>query len=201
MSMVQEENMAENTIIQASGNSEQPTPEQFRANFKEIFEAETTFGSPRGARDELLKSVEDFIKEYLNKGSHIVYLYGKLKDAGYSGSRKELTEWLIMKGLWIKRKPRKTKGENGEVHNSENDTHVHSADENMESNKFENSQCAAPMKDKDVITSICNVHHPVTYSNKKDVAPPIADSPTQHSEPQPTVISVAKSHPHDRQQR
>lgn len=193
--------MPESTISQGTARQELPSLKQFRDKFMEIYASETTFGSSRAARQKLLEDVLDIIQKYLNQGCSIVYLHDRLKEAGYPGSRKELTEWLIMKGLWIKRKPRKTKGENGEVHNSENDTHVHSADENMESNKFENSQCAAPMKDKDVITSICNVHHPVTYSNKKDVAPPIADAPTQHSEPQPTVISVAKSHPHDRQQR
>lgn len=51
----------------------------------------------------LLESVIDIIKEYIDKGSRIVYLHGRLKEAGYTGSRKELSEWLVAKGLWTKR--------------------------------------------------------------------------------------------------
>ena len=80
-----------------------PTPKQFRTKFQEIFEAETNFGSARAARLELLEGVIDIIKEYLNHACPIVYLHGKLKEAGYSGSRKELSEWLVEKGVWTKR--------------------------------------------------------------------------------------------------
>lgn len=79
------------------------TPKQFRAKLKEIFDTETNFGSRRATRRELLENVTDIIKEYLNHGCSIVYLYGKLKEAGYTGSRKEVSEWLVEKGLRTKR--------------------------------------------------------------------------------------------------
>lgn len=111
--------MQEDTIAQAAVNSELPTPKQFRANFKEIYESETTFGSAKAAREELLENVQDIIQDYLDKGCRIVYLHGKLKEAGYTGSRKELSEWLVAKGLWIKRKIAEKGGEKAEE--SEND--------------------------------------------------------------------------------
>lgn len=112
--------MQEDTIAKAEGCSELPTPKQFRATFKEIFESETTFGSAKAAREELLENVQDIINEYLDKGSRIVYLHGKLKEAGYTGSRKELSEWLVAKGLWIKREIAE-KGEE-KTEESENDS-------------------------------------------------------------------------------
>lgn len=95
--------MSEAIIPQDGVNQDIPTPKQFRANFKEIFDAETTFGSSRAARLELLESVTDIIQEYIKHDCSIVYLHGKLKEAGYSGSRKELSEWLAEKGLRTKR--------------------------------------------------------------------------------------------------
>lgn len=84
-------------------NAGMPSPKQFRAKLKEILDSETTFGSPRAARMELLDSAKDLIQEYINKGCHMVYLHNRLKEAGYSGSRKELAEWLVDQGLWQKR--------------------------------------------------------------------------------------------------
>lgn len=91
--------MPESTNSQDTLNQEIPTPKQFRAKFKEIFDAETTFGSPKAARGELLESVVDIIQEYIKHDCSIVYLHSKLKEAGYTGSRKELSEWLVSKGL------------------------------------------------------------------------------------------------------
>lgn len=84
-------------------NAGMPSPKQCRAKFKEILDSETTFGSPRAARMELLESAKDLIQEYLNKGCRMVYLHNRLKEAGYNGSRKELAEWLVDQGLWQKR--------------------------------------------------------------------------------------------------
>ena len=109
--------MQEDTIAQAAVNSELPTPKQFRANFKEIYESETTFGSTKAAREELLENVQDIIQTYLDKGCRIVYLHGKLKEAGYTGSRNELSKWLVAKGLWTKREVTENteaKGDNSE---------------------------------------------------------------------------------------
>ena len=112
--------MPEEMITQPDNSSDLPTPKQFRANFKEIFESETTFGSAKAAREELLESVEDIIRENLIKGCRIVYLHGKLKEAGYTGLRRELSEWLVAKSLWTKRETAEKGGE--KVEQSENDS-------------------------------------------------------------------------------
>lgn len=95
--------MLNETNVQENRNSEQPSPKQFRTKFKEIFDAETTFGSSRAARLELLENVSDIIQEYIKHDCSIVYLHGKLKEAGYAGTRKELSEWLFSKGMRTKR--------------------------------------------------------------------------------------------------
>lgn len=95
--------MQENVNHQDMDKTVLPSPKQFRANFKEIFDSETTFGSAKAARMELLETVQDIIQEYITKDCKIVYIHGRLKEAGYTGSRKELSEWLVEKGLWTKR--------------------------------------------------------------------------------------------------
>lgn len=95
--------MSEELIPQVGTGAELPSPKQFRANFKEIFDSETTFGSTRAARMELLDAVKDIVQEYIKKDCKIVYIHARLKEAGYTGSRKELSEWLVDKGLWTKR--------------------------------------------------------------------------------------------------
>lgn len=111
-----------------------PTPKQFRTKFQEIFEAETNFGSSRAARLELLESVMDIIKEYLNHDCSIVYLHGKLKEAGYTGARKELSEWLVEKGLWMRREVSEKKAEAEKNVDTENSQNVSSNTENTENN-------------------------------------------------------------------
>lgn len=106
--------MSEATAPQDSINQGIPTPKQFRANFKEIFDAETTFGSPKAVRLELLDSVKDLIQGYLSKGCRMVYLHKRLREAGYNGSRKELAEWLVEQGLWEKRERSEKNPKNAE---------------------------------------------------------------------------------------
>lgn len=106
--------MQESIISQDTSKQEFPTPKQFRDKFMEIYASETTFGSPRAARLKLLEAVLDIIEKYLSQECCIVYLHGKLKEAGYSGSRKELTEWLVEKGMWTKREIRRKEKKNGE---------------------------------------------------------------------------------------
>lgn len=95
--------MPENANHQDMDKAGPPSLKQFRANFKEIFDSETTFGSAKAARMELLDSVKDIISEYVEKGCKMVFIHGRLKEAGYPGSRKELGEWLVANGLWTKR--------------------------------------------------------------------------------------------------
>lgn len=95
--------MPENANQQDMEKNGPPSLKQFRANFKEIFDSETTFGSAKAARMELLDSVKDIISEYVEKGCKMVFIHGRLKEAGYPGSRKELGEWLVANDLWTKR--------------------------------------------------------------------------------------------------
>lgn len=106
--------MPESTISQGTARQELPSLKQFRDKFMEIYASETTFGSSRAARQKLLEDVLDIIQKYLNQGCSIVYLHDRLKEAGYPGSRKELTEWLVEKGMWTKRDIRRKGKENGE---------------------------------------------------------------------------------------
>lgn len=132
--------MADDTFTQADANPGLPSPKQFRANFKEILDAETTFGSAKSARLELLENVKEMIETFLNNGSPIVYLHGKLKAAGYTGSRKELSEWLVGHGLWTKRKASGKKEENGKSLKPENSATSAPDEKNMEAEKSESSQ-------------------------------------------------------------
>lgn len=159
-----------------------PTPKQFRTKFQEIFEAETNFGSARAARLELLESVSDIIKEYLNHACPIVYLHGKLKEAGYSGSRKELSEWLVEKGLWTKREVSEKKSEAEKNVDTENSQNVSSNSENTEKKAEE----AAPPAS--------------TNGNKNTMAPPpqfgpapVSNTHTEKIEPQSAGINKTQA--------
>lgn len=136
--------MMDTSISQDSENFELPSPKQFRANFKEIFDNETTFGSPRAARLELLETVFDFIQEYLKHGCRIVYLHKKLREAGFTGSRKELSEWLIAKGLWIKREAKGKNEENEETPATENLKNTLGAEVNLDKKEPVNTQSVDP---------------------------------------------------------
>lgn len=158
--------MQEDTIAQAEEYSELPTPKQFRAAFKEIFESETTFGSAKAAREELLESVQDIIKEYLDKGSRIVYLHGKLKEAGYTGSRKELSEWLVAKRLWIKREIAEKVGEKSEE--PENDSYkVSESGEDSAPSSVPTPESATTTGDNKNASSAQNADQPGSEVNQK----------------------------------
>lgn len=136
--------MADDTFTQAADNPKLPSPKQFRANFKEILDAETTFGSAKSVRLELLENVKEMIEIFLNNGSPVVYLHGKLKAAGYTGSRKELSEWLVEHGLWTKRKASGKKEENVNSLKPENSASSAPDEKNMEAEKAESSQPDSP---------------------------------------------------------
>lgn len=151
------------------------TPKQFRTKFQEIFEAETNFGSARAARLELLESVADIIKGYLNHDCAIVYLYGKLKEAGYTGSRKELSEWLVEKGLWTKREVSEKKAEvenPKEVENSVN------APSNTGISEKKEEEAGPPDSTKDIQN---NVPPPPTFAPGPRSKPPTIEIGHQHS--------------------
>lgn len=147
-------------------NAGMPSPKQFRAKFKEILDSETTFGSARCARMELLDSARDLIQEYLNKGCRMVYLHGRLKEAGYSGSRKELAEWLVDQGLWEKREISE-KGSKKE--------------ENLKAANSDDASGSAKNERKKDLTSTSDQHHSsqssVNENDPKTRKEPAASSP------------------------
>lgn len=180
--------MQEDTPIQADENSELPTPKQFRATFKEIFESETTFGSAKAAREELLENVQDIIKEYLDKGSRIVYLHGKLKEAGYTGSRKELSEWLVAKGLWIKREIAEKVGEKSEE--PENDScKVSESGEDSAPSSVPTPESATTTGDNKNAPSVKNVDQATSEENQKSTNHPDTSEPNCAPPPSKTVYS------------
>lgn len=161
-------------------NAGMPSPKQFRTQFKEIFDSETTFGSPRTARMELLDTVKDLIQEYIKKGCRMVYLHNRLKEAGYGGSRKELAEWLVDQGLWEKREASEkgaTKEDNLEAGNSV------AASENVKNDQ------------KDELTHTPDQHHSiqnrVNENDSKTRKGPAASSP-EHS---PEVVQHTPNSP------
>lgn len=184
--------MSEATDSQNIGHQDIPTPKQFKAKFKEIFDAETTFGSLKAARLELLESVSDIIQEYLKHDCSIVYLHGKLKEAGYSGSRKELSDWLFSKSLRTKREIAEKVGEKTEE--SENNSSKASESEEVSaSHPVPSLEVAPTPTDNKNVSSVQNADQSVREVKQEEVKIPGKEKP--NFAPHPRKITTVYSAP------